>query len=812
MVRKIVSLMILLVGASAFGQGSPGVIAPIYTKTGDTLVILATSGDSIMMYDSSAATVVRLRGTNSYWVIPGDTLITTILKASDVVVSPSIQIGQGGGGGSLVFDNFASSAVVYSLTGDGMQVVSGYLSAVLGSTVEGSEITNQTIKKVDIDTTIAMVYASIYRGTSAIADSQYVTRGYDSTHLAGYPIVGSPAAGNGLFFDAGLSSFTYQSGGSGGSGDNVRIDQTLDNSDYVVGATTYTGGFWDVSTFTMRGDTGLNIVKSGSHPGDTAIFRPDWSRIQRNDGTQSIRTFRTTTGDTLLVMQDSSIYTKMTTSNSGGWKFEAPVHIDNNLVFDNTSRVISGPYAIQGKDDAQPLYITDSSGLYLETGHTNKPIVFGSSSNWTLHADLLYGTGNGLISGIKRVIADTTVPTRIRQVAGSTFIVTSTDTTLEIVRDTTNDTTKLTALGALSLEASAGRYYLGDSGNIAGKVWLENSAGTNGTLDSAQHVQADTLIGKAAAKLLGSTSGSVTLKATATAGSTVYTLPTDGTSGQALVTNGSGVLSWSSAGGGGNGSADFDSTSSLDSNILKGAGGTILLDIHKSATPNVVIGKGTGMSALVIGGNNSGVTAVDTALLIYNGVDFGNGYGDYARLDSQRVVNAIRLKRYYFTASDFYWSPEKANAADKMFLTWNMCDTSATWPNNEYKSTLFALADSAGDSHRPLNITWNASERDSLFSFHWKYMSDSGAAVSGSTDTSKMMYPNYALLYVNQTQVDSVFIGKTYSSATADSINFTDRAIAAGDVVTVMIWFETQVSSALKRVKCDWAYLNMRRY
>lgn len=50
-------------------------------------------------------------------------------------------------------------------------------------------------------------------------------------------------------------------------------------------------------------------------------------------------------------------------------------------------------------------------------------------------------------------------------------------------------------------------------------------------------------------KLSGSTSGYVGFAPAATAGSTTYTLPSaDGTSGQALLTNGSGTLSWGAAG------------------------------------------------------------------------------------------------------------------------------------------------------------------------------------------------------------------------------------------------------------------------
>lgn len=57
---------------------------------------------------------------------------------------------------------------------------------------------------------------------------------------------------------------------------------------------------------------------------------------------------------------------------------------------------------------------------------------------------------------------------------------------------------------------------------------------------------------KGTLRLSGSSSGYVGLSPAAAAGSTTYTLPaTDGTTGQVLSTNGSGALSWATAGGGG---------------------------------------------------------------------------------------------------------------------------------------------------------------------------------------------------------------------------------------------------------------------
>ena len=60
-----------------------------------------------------------------------------------------------------------------------------------------------------------------------------------------------------------------------------------------------------------------------------------------------------------------------------------------------------------------------------------------------------------------------------------------------------------------------------------------------------------TLDVKGTIRLSGSASGYVGLTPASSAGSTTYTLPSaDGTNGQFLKTNGSGTLSWATAGGG----------------------------------------------------------------------------------------------------------------------------------------------------------------------------------------------------------------------------------------------------------------------
>lgn len=91
-------------------------------------------------------------------------------------------------------------------------------------------------------------------------------------------------------------------------------------------------------------------------------------------------------------------------------------------------------------------------------------------------------------------------------------------------------------------------------------VFKTNDTGSGGTtamtIDTSQNVGVGTtspgskLDVKGTLRLSGSSSGYVGLAPAAAAGSTTYTLPSaDGTNGQVLSTNGTGTLSWTTAGG-----------------------------------------------------------------------------------------------------------------------------------------------------------------------------------------------------------------------------------------------------------------------
>jgi hypothetical protein len=118
--------------------------------------------------------------------------------------------------------------------------------------------------------------------------------------------------------------------------------------------------------------------------------------------------------------------------------------------------------------------------------------------------------------------------------------------------------TDLTATGASIASANVGTGVVTTLTATQASVGSINAAValvTNGTVTTLSGTQASiTSINHAVVRLLGSSSGYVGLQGAAAAGSTTYTLPSaDGSNGQVLATNGSGVLSWATGGGGGSG-------------------------------------------------------------------------------------------------------------------------------------------------------------------------------------------------------------------------------------------------------------------
>ena len=143
---------------------------------------------------------------------------------------------------------------------------------------------------------------------------------------------------------------------------------------------------------------------------------------------------------------------------------------------------------------------------------------------------------------------------------------------------------------------------------------------------------------KGTLRLSGSTSGYVGLAPAAAAGSTTYTLPSaDGTNGQTLITNGSGVLSWAT-----NASGDVLGPSSATNNALARFDGTTGKLIKDS-------------SALTFDGTNlfsTGSITLDTNLGIFFSGLGGTNAGVYGRASGTEVAfNASNAEAMRLTST-----------------------------------------------------------------------------------------------------------------------------------------------------------------
>jgi trimeric autotransporter adhesin len=169
--------------------------------------------------------------------------------------------------------------------------------------------------------------------------------------------------------------------------------------------------------------------------------------------------------------------------------------------------------------------------------------------------------------------------------------------------------------------------FIGDSVNYAGASSGSNLMNIGNAIYGSGLYTSTPLIGigksspgsaldvKGTLRLSGSTSGFVGFAPAAAAGSTTYTLPSaDGTSGQALTTNGSGTLSWASAGSGwgltGNtgttAGTNFIGTTDNQAVIIKSNNVQALSISTSGSSANITAGGNTAISSTYAGSTIAG--------------------------------------------------------------------------------------------------------------------------------------------------------------------------------------------------------------
>jgi hypothetical protein len=175
---------------------------------------------------------------------------------------------------------------------------------------------------------------------------------------------------------------------------------------------------------------------------------------------------------------------------------------------------------------------------------TNDPITLDTTSI-TFEQSSAYGYGTIAVAGQSSIVADSVGDT-LTVASGNNIVVTTnagTDTLTVAVADSISASGTITATGNIT----GGN--LSISGTIDSAGYTDITSAGNITLQSqSQLFFYDT-----------DSSHYVSLRAGSTVGANItWTLPTsDGTDGQALITNGGGTLSWGDAGGGGGGGSSY---------------------------------------------------------------------------------------------------------------------------------------------------------------------------------------------------------------------------------------------------------------
>jgi hypothetical protein len=175
----------------------------------------------------------------------------------------------------------------------------------------------------------------------------------------------------------------------------------------------------------------------------------------------------------------------------------------------------------------------------------------------------------------------------------------------------------------LAAAGSSGQIQYNSSGSLAGSSNLTYDGTGNLVLGAVTPGRLDV---RNAFRIYGSTSGYFGLTVPAAAGSTTYTLPNvDGTSGQALTTNGSGTLSWTTVSGGVAGVTSFSAGTTGLTPSAASTGAVVL------AGTLAVANGGTGQTTYTDGqlliGNSTGNTLTKATLTAGSGVSITNGGG-----------------------------------------------------------------------------------------------------------------------------------------------------------------------------------------
>lgn len=439
----------------------------------------------------------------------GTTGLTTsggpITGSGTITLAGTLAIANGGTG--------STSTQYCSLTTN----VTGTLPIGNGGTGQTSYVNGELLIGNSIGNTLTKATLTAGSGVS-------ITNGNGSITITA---TGSGGTVTSVDVSGGTTGLTTSGGPIVGSG-TITLAGTLAVTNGGTGQTTYTNG-----ELLIGNTTGNTLTKSTLTAG---------SGVTITNGSGSITISATGSGGTVTSVDVSGGTTGLTTS--GG-----PIIGSGTITLAGTLITSNGGTGVSSWTAGDlPYYAAGTALSKLAIGAANTVMTStGSAPQWVTSLTGLTGvssaglTNTNLTSG--RVVYSTTGGAQTDS-AGLTFDGTNFATT------GTSTGTKFIPTGGT---ATGNGMYLATTNVVAfstdGSERLR--IGATGFVGINQNSPGSALDVKGTLRLSGSTSGYVGISPAAAAGSTTYTLPSaDGTTGQFLSTNGTGTLSWASAGGG----------------------------------------------------------------------------------------------------------------------------------------------------------------------------------------------------------------------------------------------------------------------
>jgi hypothetical protein len=208
---------------------------------------------------------------------------------------------------------------------------------------------------------------------------------------------------------------------------------------------------------------------------------------------------------------------------------------------ENINALTGKTYKIAGTDVLTASAVLGSPTTATLAGSATTLSIGGSSGTLTI--------GNATITATNATTLNLNgaSPTIATSSTGTVNLFTTNALTGNLFSAATTSTLGYTSTSGSTINISTGAVSTGNTKTINIGTGAASGSTTTINIGSSTGTATAQVYGKLA--IMGSSTGSVTFQAAASAGSVTYTLPSaDGTNGYALITNGSGTLSWGTAG------------------------------------------------------------------------------------------------------------------------------------------------------------------------------------------------------------------------------------------------------------------------